>query len=50
MDTDRDQYFSPQDAEEWAEWSDQLDEDMRDPLNAYLIALAEYYGNREEAA
>jgi hypothetical protein len=52
MDTERDEYFSPQDADrrqldaDWERWSEELDAE-RD-WDAYLIQFFEYYGNRNE--
>lgn len=47
MDTLRDQFFSPEDAEQWEVWSEEL-EPEGEALEDYLNALYEYYGNRHE--
>lgn len=32
--------------QEWQQWSEELEPEGEEELDAYLIALAEYYGNR----
>ena len=48
MDTLRDEFFSPQDADDWSRWSEELEPEGEDALNDYLVALCSYYGNRDE--
>ena len=52
MNAERDEYFSPQDADreqfdaEWEQWNEELEETLED----YLTALCSYYGNHREQA
>src|SRR3981189_2040831 len=46
MDTLRDEYFSPADAEEWLAWDEGLLEQEQQDIDAYLTTLLNYYGNQ----
>lgn len=45
MNTERDEFFSRQDADEWGRWSEELEPEGEEALNDYLVALHSYYGN-----